>query len=203
MSLNNIAPRSTSTAEQSEAEVLLGEFSALLRRLGSPDLAAPRDASLFLTTYQTTVLEAIELPAIARAYQHAALGQARELLALDAELAGEPLLKPFAEGSQQIGRAQLERLRPLRDERVAQRYLAAVESGQARGWHTLVYGIILAVYSWPLRQALMHYAHETISGLAGAADAAPQMDDARLRAAVDHAITQVNGMAQSNSMASP
>ena len=50
-----------------------------------------------------------------------------------------------------------------------QRYLSAVESGRAEGWHTLVYGLTLAVYSFPLRQGLLHYARETISGLALAA----------------------------------
>ena len=49
---------------------------------------------------------------------------------------------------------------PLRDERVVQRYLAAVESGEAHGWHTLVYGLTLVVYSLPLRQGLLGYAHQ-------------------------------------------
>ena len=42
--------------------------------------------------------------------------------------------------------------RPLRDQRLVQRYLTAVEQGEAQGWHTLVYGLTLAVYSLPLRQ---------------------------------------------------
>ena len=64
---------------------------------------------------------------------------------------------------------QLQRLKPLRDERTVQRYLGAVESGRADGWHTLVYGLTLAVYSFPLRQGLLHYARETLSGLARSA----------------------------------
>ena len=71
--------------------------------------------------------------------------------------------------SRKIGAVQLQRLKPLRDERTVQRYLSAVESGRADGWHTLVYGLTLAVYSFPLRQGLLHYARETISGLALAA----------------------------------
>ena len=52
----------------------------------------------------------------------------------------------------------------MRDQRVVQRYLQAVESDQADGWHTLVYGLTLAVYSLPLRQGLLGYAHQTTRG---------------------------------------
>ena len=52
----------------------------------------------------------------------------------------------------------------MRDQRVVQRYLQAVEGGQANGWHTLVYGLTLAVYSLPLRQGLLGYAHQTTRG---------------------------------------
>jgi urease accessory protein UreF len=47
---------------------------------------------------------------------------------------------------------------------MVQRYLRAVEAGTARGWHTLVYGLTLAVYSLPLRQGLLGYAHQTTRG---------------------------------------
>jgi urease accessory protein UreF len=47
--------------------------------------------------------------------------------------------------------------------------LAAVESGQAHGWHTMVYGVTLAVFSLPLRQGLLYYSQETLSVLASAA----------------------------------
>jgi hypothetical protein len=70
--------------------------------------------------------------------------------------------------------------RPLRDERTAQRYLAAVQSGQAHGWHTMVYGVTLAVYSLPLRQGLLHYAQETLSALASAAGRAGNVAEAEL-----------------------
>jgi urease accessory protein UreF len=209
MSAKDTAPRPNSDGAetQREATALLGEFSALLRRLGSPAPQTPpivvtTDARTFLAAYQTRVLGPVELPAIVRAHHHAAHSQWRELLALDAQLAGEPLLRPFAEGSRQIGRIQLERLRPLRDERLAQRYLAAVESGQAHGWHTLVYGIILAVYSWPLRQGLIHYGRETMSGLAEVSQAASPLDDDALRVVVDQAISDSKGCYIS-SIASP
>jgi len=42
-----------------------------------------------------------------------------------------------------------------------QRYLGAVEAGVAHGWHTLVYGLTLEIYSLPLRQGLLGYAQQT------------------------------------------
>ena len=132
----------------------------------SPDLAA---LQTFLDTYLTQILLPLELPAIAEACGRVRRGETRELIALDRQLAGEARLAPFASASRKIGALQLQRLKPLRDERTVQRYLSAVESGRAEGWHTLVYGLTLAVYSFPLRQGLLHYARETISGLALAA----------------------------------
>jgi hypothetical protein len=52
----------------------------------------------------------------------------------------------------------LQRLKPLRDHRGLRRYREAVESAQANGWHLLVAGMALALYSIPLRQGLMDYA---------------------------------------------
>ncbi len=74
--------------------------------------------------------------------------------------------------------------------------------GQAHGWHTLVYGIMLAVYSWPLRQGLMHYARETMGGLALASRHVSTCDEAALRAAVDQAVSQ-SPANQITSIASP
>jgi urease accessory protein UreF len=170
-----------------EAELLPAEFSALLRRIGAPDgfpegLAARRPPggiragnSLrdFLEGYETRMLVPLEMPAITRARFHAARGHPRELIALDRELANQPVPPAFASASRRVGRVQLERLRPLRDERTVQRYRAAVEAGDAAGWHTVVYGITLAVYSWPLRHGLLTYAQAALSGLALAAGRAP------------------------------
>jgi len=169
---------------RSEAENLLGDFCALLRQLGVcgtlPDchsIPAPPTQNItdlpalqsFLDTYLTQILLPLELPAIAQASGCVRRGEARELIELDRQLAGEAPLAPFASASRKIGALQLQRLKPLRDERTVQRYLCAVESGRAGGWHTLVYGLTLAVYSFPLRQGLLHYARETLSGLARAA----------------------------------
>ena len=169
----------TKSAPHSPAE-LLGDAHPLLDQLGSPDELAVtstltsamefsrvRDlASLraFLDTYSAQVLQPIELPAIVAAHQHASRGEARELIALDQRLTQENVIRDFAPASYRVGQRQLSKLRPLRDQRVVQRYLAAIESGEARGWHTLVYGVSLAMFSLPLRQGLQHYIEQTTHG---------------------------------------
>jgi urease accessory protein UreF len=211
---------------QSQADNLLGDFSALLQQVGvrgmlpacdSPfvpssghitDLAALQK---FLETYLADILLTLELPAIAEACGHVSRGETRELIALDQRLARETALAPFASASRQIGSMQLQRLRPLRDERTVQRYLTAVASGRAAGWHTLVYGLTLAVYSFPLRQGLLHYARETLSGLARAAAGPAYFFDpacgemlrtilARLPAAVEQRIPACDSAFRSPSM---
>jgi urease accessory protein UreF len=186
---NSACPHSTeSEIARSEAENLLGEFSALLQQLGGrgilPACDPPfahitglPDLQIFLDTYFKQILLPLELPAIAEACGRVRRGEARELIALDRQLDGEARLAPFASASRKIGALQLQRLKPLRDERTVQRYLRAVESGRAGGWHTLVYGLTLAVYSFPLRQGLLHYARETLSGLARAAAGAKNFFD--------------------------
>ncbi|HZM04044.1 MAG TPA: urease accessory UreF family protein [Candidatus Saccharimonadales bacterium] len=177
-------PLPESGIAQSTAENLLGDFSALLQQIGAAEMWLACESAVhpvagqissvaglrrFLETYLSEILLPLELPAIARACGQVRRGELRELIALDQKIASEPRLAPFASASRTIGSMQLQRLRPLRDERTVQRYLSAVKDGQAQGWHTLVYGLTLAVYSIPLRQGLLHYARETISGLAHAA----------------------------------
>lgn len=146
--------------------VTLGALSASLRLPCVENLAALRQ---FLEAYRERVLLAVELPTICRACHHASRNQVRELLALDQALARKRMLKPFAAASRRVGCGQLAKLRPLRDERVVQRYLRAVEDGQAHGWHTVVFGMTLALYSLPVRQSLLTYAHQTLSGFIRAA----------------------------------
>ncbi|MDQ6630866.1 MAG: hypothetical protein M3Y82_03805 [Verrucomicrobiota bacterium] len=165
-----------------EAENLLGDFSGLLEKIGLLSetgffensnlpfsIKNLKSLKTFLREYQQDILIPIELPAIYQAYFHATRHQARELIALDQRLAGEPRLKIFATASQRVGRNQLQRLKPLRDHRLAQRYLESVESKKSHGWHTLVYGITLAIYSLPLRQGLAFYAEQTLRGFSSAA----------------------------------
>lgn len=168
-----------------EPSLWLGDFHPLVEQLGLVDGLVTLDtvsASLqikpvedfktlreFLKNYHAQILLPLELPAIRDAFNHASHNEVRELVALDQTIADEPLLKNFAEASSRIGQSQLQRLRPLRDSRFVQRYLAAVENGEARGWHTLIYGMTLAVYSLPLRQGMHRYAIETMRGFIHAA----------------------------------
>jgi len=146
------------------------------------DLKALRE---FLHAYHKQILLPHEWPAIRTAYDRISRNELRELIAFDLQLATEPVLKNFAAASQRIGREQLQKLRPLRDERVVQRYLAAVESGQAHGWHTLVYGMTLVLYSLPLRQGLLGYAQQTTRGFIHAAARGLHLKEADCRELFD------------------
>ena len=115
----------------------------------------------FLWDYRSRLLVPIELPVIRQAHAHAGRYEAMELIRLDQRLAAESGLREFAVASRRVGKRQLKRLRPLRDHRVVQRYLHAVEAGEAHAWHTIVYGLILSLYSLPLRQGLLSYAQQT------------------------------------------
>jgi urease accessory protein UreF len=141
--------------------VSLGSASALLRLSPVHDLPSLRR---FLRQYQAEILVPRELPAIQAAHGHAARNELRELVALDQELGRQPELASFGSASRRVGRGQLRKLRPLRDQRFVRRYLQAVETGLAHGWHTLVYGMTLEIYSLPLRQGLLGYAHQTTRG---------------------------------------
>lgn len=136
---------------------------------------------LFLERYHETLLLRHELPAIRDAYRLAAQQHHRELIALDRRLAGETALREFAAPSRRVGQQQLRRLRPLRDERTVQRYLEAVETGRAEGWHTVVYGLTLVVYSLPLRQGLLGYAHQITRGFIHAAARSMDVTEAECR----------------------
>jgi urease accessory protein UreF len=174
-----------------EATEVIGELAALAEQLGSPDLTGlaqsgpaaelgrVRDRSElrhFLQSYSAHILVTSELTTISRAYQHASRSEARELIALEQVLEREPKLEALARASQHVGRTQLRRLRPLRDQRVVQRYLAAIELGEAKAWHTVVFGLVLAVFSVPLRQGLLHYARETLKGFIESAAARACLD---------------------------
>jgi urease accessory protein UreF len=184
-----------------DAAEWLGDWHPLAEQLGSADglvelgsvssqldLQPVRDCRslrAFLLNYQQRILLPSELPAIESAHGHASRHEVRELIALDQRLTGEPVLKTFAEPSRRVGQAQLQKLRPLRDQRVVQRYLQAVEGGQAQGWHTLVYGLTLAVYSLPLRQGLLGYAHQTTRGFIYAAAKMLELSERQCREIFD------------------
>lgn len=146
--------------------VELGSVSRLLQVRPVQDVPSLHN---FLMDYQEHILLSFELPSVRDAYEHAARHEVRELVELDIQLEEQPLLQFYKEPSRRVGQAQLRKLKPLRDDRVVQRYLTAVEQGAAHGWHTLVYGLTLAVYSLPLRQGLLGYAHQTTRGFIYAA----------------------------------
>jgi len=164
--------------------ILRGDASSLLRQMAVdetlPELGMAasafrgreiktiEDLRRHSLEYQTQVLHGIEFPVVIRAWQFASHYGARELSLLDRELSNKPELQTFAAASQRVGRIHLKRLRPLRDHRVVQRYLAAIERGESKGWHMVVFGLILSVYSIPLWQGLMHYGCASIRGFLGA-----------------------------------
>lgn len=128
--------------------------------------ATPAEWEAWLAGYCSEWLVAREWPVVVAAWHHAQRGEARELVALDRAWGQELHRHPWAEASLRVGRRQLNRLAPLRDVRVVQRLLAAVSAGDAAGWHPVVYGVMLSAFSLPLRQGLMHYASQTLAGLA-------------------------------------
>jgi urease accessory protein UreF len=142
-----------------EGLVALSSLSSLLQH---PPVVNSATLRTFLRDYQAHILVPIELPAIRAAHGHVCRNEIRELIAFDQQLATGNLMREFATPSRRVGQFQLQKLRPLRDERGVQRYLQAVLAGEAHGWHTLVYGLTLAVYSLPLRQGLLGYAHQTL-----------------------------------------
>jgi urease accessory protein UreF len=184
-----------------DAAEWLGDAHPLVQQLGSADGLASLHAladSLrsqpvtsqpalreFLRAYYEGILLPHELPAIHKAFVHARQNEVRELITFDQQLAREPRLQDLAGASRRVGQAQLQKLRPLRDERGVQRYLAAVENREAHGWHTLVYGLTLAVYSLPLRQGLLGYAHQTTRGFIHAAARTLNLTEADCRALFD------------------
>ena len=129
-------------------------------------LPALRD---FLVEYANSTLGPREFPAIVQAWDLAGRNYIRELLALDRDLASNKDLREFEMASRAVGKRQLNRMRPLKDMRVIQRYREAVNEGTAYGWHTLVYGLVLSTYSLPLRQGLLHYGRQTLGGFIHAA----------------------------------
>ena len=167
------------TVPQQVVEEFLGDVAPLAEQVGSAEglvalsgatskqfhcVTDLRSLRCFLRDYQSNILFPLEWPAICRAYGHASRYEIRELIELDRQLDYEPLLQSFATASQRVGKTQLKRLRPLRDQRLVQRYLHAVQAGEAHAWHTLVYGMILSIYSLPLRPSLLNYAQQTTLG---------------------------------------
>jgi urease accessory protein UreF len=177
--------------EQANAGVLTGDPRTLAARLGSPALlqsdgtddhaiVLPKTAielRQFILAYRDTILGPQELPVILKACELASHGHARELIQLDQEWTASSRTRAFAEASMAVGRRQLSRLRPLRDQRVIQRYATAVDAGSAKGWHVIVYGVALSVFSVPQRSGLSHYAQLTLGSFIDSAPTNPRLTD--------------------------
>jgi urease accessory protein UreF len=131
----------------------------------------------FLLNYRDQSLAPQEFRHIYQAYNLAAQNHIRELLELDKELAKSSVLNEFQIASRHVGKRQLNRLRPMKDLKLVQRYCEVVNEGKAFGWHTLVYGVVLATYSLPLRQGLLHYGRQTLGGFVHSASRALEIRD--------------------------
>ncbi len=197
---------SSQTVVITQAEIL-GDVHPLLEQMGAAESMAVADVAAsalafgsvrdvpalqrFLDSYRAQVLFPAELPVIVAAHGHAIRGEVRELIALDRRITSESPVREFAAASCRVGRRQLSKLRALRDHRVVQRYLAAIESGEAHGWHTLVYGVSLAVFSIPLRQGLQNYAEQTVAGFVHSAARGLRLAEAECDALIETQVAHV------------
>ena len=142
----------------------------LTQALGAAPLRSITDLGLLLERYRTTILEPIELPAIARAHREAAQSRALELIEMDQEFAGQhPEWLLLTPASTRLGRDYLTRLRPLQDERTVQRLIAAVRFGRTPGYHLTVFGLTMAVFSIAQRQGLSEYAQYALEAVVATA----------------------------------
>ncbi|MSU31872.1 MAG: hypothetical protein EXS25_04265 [Pedosphaera sp.] len=142
----------------------VSSLSTIVEQLGIPE--NPRSwapvtrgilAGKVLAELREGLIQNTEWPAILQAAELTRRGYHRELLQLDQRF-GRDLSPSLAKASCCVGRHQLGRLRALRDQKIIQCYLDAIETGQARGWNPIVFGVVLAVFGIPLRQGLVHYA---------------------------------------------
>ncbi|MBT6450946.1 MAG: hypothetical protein HOK62_09545 [Verrucomicrobiales bacterium] len=139
---------------------------SISRALGTARARTPLELSVLLERYRVTLLEPVELPAVAAAHRHAARGEALELIALDKSLVStHPEWLQLAPASQRFGTDHLKRLQPLRDERVVQRFLDAAREGRAPANHPVVFGLTMAVFSIALRQGLGDYAQSALEAV--------------------------------------
>ena len=132
----------------------------------SMKVSCSQTLEFFIGRYGRELLVPAELPQIARVARLAAASCFREIILEDVPPDAVAWDRNFQSASRRVGRAQLRRLRPLRDVKGLARYRQAVDSGKATGTHTVVFGIMLGLYSIPLRQGLSHYASQTIHSLA-------------------------------------
>ncbi|MDG1856059.1 MAG: urease accessory UreF family protein [Verrucomicrobiota bacterium] len=172
----------SNTASHNEMETFHQDLSMLCHRLGevvpgrvmAPSMRFEKvnDTDSFLRfseQYIRYVLSPVELPAIVAASELASRNALHELYLLDKQLGSEPHIKMFEKASLTLGRNQLRKLRGMRDVRLLSRYRSSVLEGDAHGWHMLVYGIVLHLFSIPIRQGLAKYQTQVLLGFAQSA----------------------------------
>lgn len=172
----------SNTASHNEMETFHQDLSMLCHRLGEVvpgRVMAPsmrfekvKDTDSFLRfseQYMRYALIPIELPAIVTASEFASRNALHDLYLLDKQLGSEPHFKMFEQASLALGRNQLRKLRGMRDVRLLSRYRSSVLEGDAHGWHMLVYGIVLHLFSIPIRQGLAKYQTQVLLGFAQSA----------------------------------
>ena len=133
-----------------------------------PGISSLPGLERFLIAYRDRILVPVELPAILSAYDLTVKQHALELISLDQEMASTMPSDSFSNASARVGKVQLKRLRPLKDSRLIQKYISALDKGRVQGWHTLVYGLSLATYSIPIVQGLQNYCEQTLVSFAQA-----------------------------------
>ncbi len=175
------AKREPEDRSQASWQGFLGDLSQLAGRLGeSGEESLPErsggilfdgeeivdSVSLvrFLEDYRVRFIIPIELPTIIEASRCVINGEFRELMALDHELSKDSTLKGFSEASRWVGQCHARPMRGMRDHRVVWRYCDAIRLGAANGWHSVVYGVVLAAFSIPLRQGLVNYCERIVGG---------------------------------------
>ena len=169
---NGSLPRSRQHPYEAQLDALESVLccSTLRQPLGDAPLHSVTDLGLLLERYRTTMLEPIELPAIARANREATQGRAMELIELDQQFAGQhPEWLLLTPASTRVGKDYLTRLRPLQDERTVQRLFDAVRFGRTPGHHLTVFGLTMAIFSIAQRQGLAEYAQYALEAVVATA----------------------------------
>ena len=169
---NGSLPRSRQHPYEAQLDALESVLccSTLRQTLGDSPLHSVTDLGLLLERYRTTMLEPIELPAIARANREATQGRAMELIELDQQFAGQhPEWLLLTPASTRVGKDYLTRLRPLQDERTVQRLFDAVRYGRTPGHHLTVFGLTMAIFSIAQRQGLAEYAQYALEAVVATA----------------------------------
>jgi len=123
----------------------------------------------FLVEYRKHLLVPIELPTIIDASLMVERGEFRELMGLDQRLSRTPEMRVFSESSRWIGQCHARTMRGMKDHRTVWRYCDAIRKKKAFGWHTVVYGVVLAAFSIPIRQGIVNYCEQVINGFADSA----------------------------------